>query len=276
MMFSNEVYPSMTAPGRTEYPQQIGPTNWSDSQLHQMSRSNNWNTNLNHPLNSQVNISQVSSPQFRPSAPAQMVQSNGWNSSNHLGSIEMNQNKNTNSQFSFSKVCEKMTSTKLLFLLVGFVLCAIPLSVFVTLWIDSRASSATTSTSPATDTTTTLPSQCYAYTPINDAYRNYVNGYGCCYAPFDTISYIFSGWYRITGSAGSKLLTTAVTTTSICGASYPGYFNGTLPATAGTSVSGTVCFYTGAQRAAQATNTVQQPKTLDQSHKTYSIVLIFG
>ncbi|CAF4733957.1 unnamed protein product, partial [Rotaria magnacalcarata] len=40
----------MTAPGRTEYPQQIGPTNWSDSQLHQMSRSNNWNTNLNHPL----------------------------------------------------------------------------------------------------------------------------------------------------------------------------------------------------------------------------------
>ncbi|CAF5025437.1 unnamed protein product, partial [Rotaria socialis] len=92
----------------------------------------------------------------------------------------------------------------------------------------------------------TLPTQCYAYTTINDAYRNYVNGYGCCYTPFDTISYIASGWYRITGSAGSKLLTTAVTTTSICGASYPGYFNGTLPATAGTSVSGTVCFYTGA------------------------------
>jgi hypothetical protein len=36
--------------------------------------------------------------------------------------------------FRCPKACEKLTSTKILFFMVGFILCAIPLAVMTTLW----------------------------------------------------------------------------------------------------------------------------------------------
>ncbi len=90
-----------------------------------------------------------------------------------------------------------------------------------------------------------LPIQCYTYSTLNDAYRNYQNNNPCCNTPYDTSGYISAGWFRITGSAGTQLYTSPISTTSTCGASYPGYFNGTLPSTAGTLSTGNVCFYAG-------------------------------
>ena len=90
-----------------------------------------------------------------------------------------------------------------------------------------------------------LPTQCYAYGSLTDVYRRYSNGYSCCYSPYDDSSTLPSGWYRISGSAGTELYSSVITTTSRCGASYPGYFNGTFPSTAGALSTGNVCFYTG-------------------------------
>ena len=92
---------------------------------------------------------------------------------------------------------------------------------------------------------TTLPIQCYTYNSLTDAFRNYQNGYGCCYTPYDTTGYITTGWFRITGSAGTKLYMSTIFTTNVCGQSYPGYFNGSLPTTVGGMTIGNVCFYTG-------------------------------
>ncbi|CAM4907331.1 unnamed protein product [Rotaria socialis] len=91
----------------------------------------------------------------------------------------------------------------------------------------------------------TLPMECYSYTTLTESYRNYLTFSGCCSTPYDSVSYIPSGWYRISGAAGTQLLTTPVSSIDICGAPYGGYFNGTLPTTAGASVTGTFCFYTG-------------------------------
>jgi hypothetical protein len=91
----------------------------------------------------------------------------------------------------------------------------------------------------------TLPVQCYAYASLTDSYRNIQNGYSCCQLPYDTASYLPGGWYRVSGSAGTQLVASPVSTTGTCGASYPGYFNGTLPSTAGALTTGNACFYTG-------------------------------
>ena len=112
----------------------------------------------------------------------------------------------------------------------------LPLSLFL---IFSASATAAASSS-------SLPIQCYAYASTTDSYRNYQNGYGCCPGYYDTASYLPSGWYRISGSAGTQLYTNPITTTGVCGSSYGGYFNGTLPTTAGAITTGNVCFYTGA------------------------------
>ncbi|CAF4200834.1 unnamed protein product, partial [Rotaria magnacalcarata] len=91
----------------------------------------------------------------------------------------------------------------------------------------------------------TLPIECYSYTTLTESYRNYQTFSGCCWTPYDTVSSLPSGWYRISGSTGTALLTTPIYSMNICGASYGGYFNGTLPTTAGGSATGTFCFYTG-------------------------------
>ncbi|CAF4908100.1 unnamed protein product [Rotaria socialis] len=143
----------------------------------------------------------------------------------------------------WNKVLGNKPSSKMVCFLVAFIVCGIPLTVFVTLWMTSRSTSTITST--ATTASVSLPIQCYTYSTLTEVYRNYQNGYACCWSPYDTSPSLTPGWYRFTGSAGSSILTTPVLTTNACGTSYPGYFNGTLPSTVGASVTGTVCFYTG-------------------------------
>ena len=91
----------------------------------------------------------------------------------------------------------------------------------------------------------TLPVQCYAYASLTDAYRNLQNNYACCWGPYDYASSLPGGWYRVSGSAGTQLVTSPINYMNTCGSDYPGYFNGTLPSTAGALTTGNVCFYTG-------------------------------
>ncbi|CAF2063941.1 unnamed protein product [Rotaria magnacalcarata] len=248
----NEVHPYVKTPRNSKYPLQLAPRNWSEPPSNQMSRLNNWNTNSGYPLNSQSNI--MDQPQHRPSDQSQLVRMNAREGSTMGKANEINKPTDTDSPLTCQKVLAKVTSSKILFLMTGFIVSGIPLVVFVTLWMTSRSTSTSTSTtsSGVTGTAVTaatvsvsLPIQCYTYSTLSESYRNYQNGYACCYAPYDTSPSLTPGWYRFTGSAGSSILTTPVLTTSTCGISYPGYFNGTLPSTVGASVTGTVCFYTG-------------------------------
>jgi hypothetical protein len=56
----------------------------------------------------------------------------------------------------------------------------------------------------------TLPVQCYAYASLTDAYRNLQNNYACCWSPYDYVSSLPGGWYRISGSAGTQLVTSPI------------------------------------------------------------------
>ncbi|CAF1458998.1 unnamed protein product [Adineta steineri] len=243
-------------------------------------RSSNWNTGTFLNQNPQLSISQIDPQQLYPAPKPQMVRSNGWEptlTSNNNN--KTNPSPDSNSRFSFSKLCAKLTSTKMLFFMVGFILCAVPLAVMTTLWLNARSSSTATTTVASvtgnsiilasvhdkitdltislnllrslfyiflvSNTSVSLPIQCYAYSTLSDYSRNYQNGYSCCYTPYDIISYMSAGWFRITSSAGTQLVTTAISTIGACGSSYPGYFNGTLPTTAGSMTTGNVCFYTG-------------------------------
>jgi hypothetical protein len=95
----------------------------------------------------------------------------------------------------------------------------------------------------ATTTTTTttaanLPSQCSAYTFINDVTR-------LATAPGGSANdqTYFSGtytWYRFYGSGGTQIVTSAPVYSS-CGGYYPGWYTGAMP-TYGNTVTGTVCY----------------------------------
>ena len=87
----------------------------------------------------------------------------------------------------------------------------------------------------STATSSSLPSQCTSYTTNTDFTRN-VGYTGCCWCD----SVITAGWYRFSGAAGTQLITSPVTIYS-CGTDYPGWFNGSLPTTAGATTSGFVC-----------------------------------
>ncbi|CAF1559683.1 unnamed protein product, partial [Rotaria sordida] len=81
-----------------------------------------------------------------------------------------------------------------------------------------------------------LPPQCTSYNTINDATRlaTYTAS-TCC-----TCDSGYNGWYRMTGSSGSQLVTSPVTIGS-CGSNYPSWWNGTHPSTVGATASGTQC-----------------------------------
>ena len=91
----------------------------------------------------------------------------------------------------------------------------------------------------STSSSISLPSQCYSYTLNADATRN-VNNAGCINCLSDVSPYLSTGWYRFTDGAGTRLVTVAPSMSS-CGVSYPGWFNGSLPVTSGTTTSGTLC-----------------------------------
>jgi hypothetical protein len=47
------------------------------------------------------------------------------------------------------------------------------------------------------------------------------------------------------GNGGTRLVSTPLHQTNICGANYPGWWNGTLPMTTGATNVGNMCFYDG-------------------------------
>ena len=85
------------------------------------------------------------------------------------------------------------------------------------------------------NTQVALPSQCISYTTNTDSTRN-VAYTGCC-----NCESLSGGWYRFLGAAGTRL-STFPSNTGTCSASYPGWFNGSLPTTVGASTNGNMCF----------------------------------
>ena len=84
-----------------------------------------------------------------------------------------------------------------------------------------------------------LPTQCSSYTINSDPTR--LSTYtGCTSCVYDTSTWLPTGWYRFTDGAGTQLATVP-SSTGMCGASYPGYYNGTYPSTAGSTTTGIVC-----------------------------------
>ncbi|CAF4548399.1 unnamed protein product, partial [Rotaria socialis] len=214
----NEVHPYVQTPQNSEYPLQLAPRNWPESPSNQMSRLSNWNTNSGYPLNSQSNM--MGQPQYRPADQNQLARMHAWGDSTMGKPNEINKPTNANSALTCQNLLAKVTSSKMLFLMAGFIVCGIPLAVFLTLWASSRSTSATTTTSSIVTTATvsvSLPIQCYTYSTLTEVYRNYQNGYACCWSPYDTSPSLTPGWYRFTGSAGSSILTTPVLTTNTCG-----------------------------------------------------------
>jgi hypothetical protein len=62
----------------------------------------------------------------------------------------------------------------------------------------------------------------------------------CTSCVYDTSTYFTAGWYRFVDPAGSQLAVSPPNTGS-CGASYPAWYNGTLPSTVGSTTSSMIC-----------------------------------
>ncbi|CAF1181130.1 unnamed protein product [Rotaria magnacalcarata] len=127
-------------------------------------------------------------------------------------------------------------------ILIGVVICGVPLGVLTTLYIQGKTgnSSGSSNSGSSSDTnntnSVTLPSQCSSYTNNTDSTRNAGYYCGSCYCD----NGLATGWYRFTGSAGTQLVTSPIST-GYCGTNYPGWFNGTLPTTVGGLSSGFLC-----------------------------------
>ncbi|CAF4964643.1 unnamed protein product, partial [Rotaria socialis] len=135
-MDPNEVYPYVRMSGNSEYPLQLAPKNWQEPPYNQMSR--------------------LSQPQYRPSDQNQLVRMNAWEDSTMGKPNEINKPTNANSTLTCQKLLAKVTSSKMLFLMTGFIVCGIPLAVFVTLWANSRSTSTTTASSTVSVTAATV------------------------------------------------------------------------------------------------------------------------
>jgi hypothetical protein len=69
-----------------------------------------------------------------------------------------------------------------------------------------------------------------------------ISNTGCIGCVCDTSTYLNTGWYRFILGAGTQLATIP-SSTSTCGVSYPGWFNGSLPTALGGTTSGMLCVY---------------------------------
>jgi hypothetical protein len=167
-----------------------------------------------------------------------------------------------------------LSPTHIICFLLGLILCGIPLSMIVMLSLNSSGKKISlyrrrarvfsdsydtnnggtpTTTLPSSlyffyfsftgstvSSATVLPTQCFAYTIITDRTRLHTYE-SCCVTDYNQAT----GWYRFMGNGGTRLITTQPSKTNTCNANYPGWWNGTLPMTAGTSTVGNVCFYDG-------------------------------
>ncbi|CAF4094670.1 unnamed protein product [Rotaria sordida] len=132
---------------------------------------------------------------------------------------------------------KKYVTTKcIMSLLIGFIICGIPLAVMSALYAQKKTSSS--SSSDSSSSSVSLPSQCTSYIANSDSTR--LTTYTSCINCFsDTSGTFTTGWYRFMNT-GTRLATTPPSYGS-CGVSYPAWYNGTFPSTAGSSVTGTVC-----------------------------------
>ncbi|CAF0880568.1 unnamed protein product [Didymodactylos carnosus] len=236
------MYPYLT-PRKSEYPPVTVPQNAVDPRFSQIINR----ASFMPPL--QQSMTRVSSidPRFNPST-SQFARTDAWGT----GALPPKSGMNNfapmteeKPESAFAKTCSKMSSSKMLFLLIGLIICGIPLAVMTTLWVSSRSSSSITGTTTTgySSSSASLSTQCYAYSSLTDQYRVLANGYTCNTGSYDTS--LTAGWYRISGLAGTQLIMTSPSSTCTCGISYPGWFNGSLPTSAGTLTTGNVCFFTG-------------------------------
>ncbi|CAF0788282.1 unnamed protein product [Adineta steineri] len=115
---------------------------------------------------------------------------------------------------------------------VGLCICGVPLAVMTTLYLQQKSQTQTCSNSngtTGTSSSSSLPSQCSAYTTISDVTR-----LTTCTGTYNYDCGWTAGWYRFSGSGGTQLATTPSSTLYCC-TQYPGWFNGTLPSTSGTT-----------------------------------------
>ncbi|UJR16627.1 hypothetical protein I4U23_003527 [Adineta vaga] len=115
----------------------------------------------------------------------------------------------------------QIRTTYILYIVIGLVLCGIIIILMIT------------SISPAV----VLPSQCSTYTTITDSTRR-VTYTSCCQNDYSQAT----GWYRFMDGAGTQLVTTPLSQNNICSATYPGWWNGSLPGIVGSSNVGNICF----------------------------------
>ena len=95
-------------------------------------------------------------------------------------------------------------------------------------------------TTTTTTTSVVLPTQCIAYSFINDPTR-----LATAVGGSTSDSLIFTSthaWYRFYGSGGTEIVTT-IPSFNRCGGLYTGWYTGTMP-NYGATVSGLVCYVT--------------------------------
>jgi hypothetical protein len=112
-----------------------------------------------------------------------------------------------------------------------------------------------------------MPYQCTSYSQNSDSSRLYTSYCSFC-PPCDSLS----GWYRFMALSGSQLITFPVSS-GYCGASYPGWFNGTHPTTLYATNIGTVCVYAGGNICAPAYSISVVPVTNCGSFYVYYLSL---
>ena len=85
---------------------------------------------------------------------------------------------------------------------------------------------------------TPLPTHCYHYITKSEPTRHHSSVSTCCENDYS----LSAGWYRFTGSGGTQLLMKPTAANGFCGASCPGWWNGTLPNRISDTTVGSVLF----------------------------------
>lgn len=90
-----------------------------------------------------------------------------------------------------------------------------------------------------TATITPVPSECIAYTSINDATRHASNrAYG---STCDDVLFPSATWVRFQGASGNVLANCPLSLNR-CAATTPGWYSGVYPSSVGATTTGDVCF----------------------------------
>ncbi|CAF1164649.1 unnamed protein product, partial [Didymodactylos carnosus] len=141
------------------------------------------------------------------------------------------------------QACTSTTKHCILGSVIGL-LVAVATLVPILVWSLTKSSNDQSSPSASNSAVTaggSYPSQCTGYYVLADSTRNIGSPTGSgSYGDVSCYNF-YTNWYRIMGNAGT-MLTTNPTVSYQCASMYPGYYQGTHPATAGQTTTGTVCF----------------------------------